>query len=398
MVAALGRVFGMAHLELAEEVVQEAMLQALRQWPFRGGPKEPAAWLRQTARNKALDAVRRQAAFRRKQEEIEERLRDETASEVQPFDEIADDQLAMMFACCHPVLAAESRVALTLKAVCGFGVAEIARAFLQPEATIAQRLVRAKNRLREAGVELTLPPPAEQAERLDSVLAVIYLLFNEGYTAHAGEDLVRRDLCDEALRLGWLLAERPDTGGPTTQALLALMMLQASRFDTRVDSEGVLLRLADQDRSKWDQRLIFAGLRRLERASAGPILSEYHLQAGIAAVHAVAASWDQTDWRHLLGVYDLLRQVAPSPVVELNRAVVVAMVDGPDAGLNAMEVIRRDPLMGRYPLMHATAADFLLQLGRHADAADALRSALAAPCSEPERRFLLRRLRECGEE
>src|SRR5579859_775418 len=392
--ASLCSIFGLNHLDLAEEVVQDALLQALRTWPFRGVPDNPAAWLMQTARNQALDRIRRQANLRRKQPEIERRLSFPPPPLVP--DEVADEQLAMIFACCHPALAPENRVALTLKTVCGFSAAEIARAFLTPEPTVAQRLVRAKTRIIESEIELTLPPPTEIAARLDSVLQVVYLLFNEGYAARAGEDLVRHDLCVEALRLGQLLADRPDTGTPKAHALLALMYLQASRFATRVDDTGRLLLLSEQDRSQWDRRLIYAGLRRIGRASAGDELSEYHIQAGIAAVHAVAETYEQTDWPKLLFMYDQLLTVAPSPVVELNRAVVLAKVQGPLAGLDALAPLRRDPKLRDYGPLHATVADLLLQLGRKEDAAEVYRAALAAPCSEPERRFLERRLGECG--
>jgi RNA polymerase sigma-70 factor (ECF subfamily) len=392
--ASLCSAFGLANLDLAEEVVQDALLQALRTWPFRGVPENPAAWLAQTARNRALDLIRRKATLRRKQPDIERRL--SAPSPIAPPDEIADEQLAMVFACCHPALAPEVRVALTLKAVCGFSAAEIARAFLTPEPTIAQRLVRAKARIAEAGIDLALPPSAEIAERLDSVLQVVYLLFNEGYAARAGDDLVRQDLCGEALRLGQLLADRPDTGAPKAHALLALMYLQASRFAARVDAAGRLLLLSEQDRSKWDRRLIYAGHRRLARAAAGDEMSEYHLQAGIAAVHAVAPSYDETDWPRLLFLYDQLLTDAPSPVVEINRAVVLAKVHGPSAGLAALESPRRDPKLRDYGPLHATAADLLLQLGETAAAAESFRLALAAPCSEPERRFLKRRLAGCG--
>ncbi|HEY1380600.1 MAG TPA: DUF6596 domain-containing protein [Gemmataceae bacterium] len=386
LLAGLGRRLGLDHFDLAEESVQDALVQALRQWPRAGVPPNPAAWLARAAHSRALDRLRRKAADARARAALEERVTQPPAD----GDEQLDDQLAMIFACCHPALAPEARVALTLKAVCGFGTAEVGRAFLLDEPAVAQRIVRAKRALREQAVALAVPPPAELPARLDSVLHVLYLLFNEGYAAHRGEDLVRHDLCEEALRLGLLLARRPDTALPKVHALLSLMFLQASRLPARVDDAGELLLLAEQDRSKWDGRLIAAGLRHLGQSSAGEELTTYHVEAGIAAVHAQAESEAATDWPRLVWLYDRLREQSPSPVVELNRAVVVARVDGPAAGLAALEPLGW-PLRNYY-LLHATRADLLRRLGRAAEAAEAYRAALACPCSEPERRFLRRRL------
>jgi RNA polymerase sigma-70 factor (ECF subfamily) len=396
MLAALTHVFGLENLDLAEEVVQEALLQALRHWPFEGIPDAPRAWLARAARNKALDVLRRQAALRRKEPELERRLRERQArpdaADPPDAEELADEQLAMIFACCAPALPPEARVALTLKAVSGFGVAEIARAFLCDVPTIAQRLVRAKRRIREAGITLALPAPAEIPERLDAVLAVLYLLFNEGYGAHTGEDLVRADLCGEAIRLAVLLAGRPDTGLPKVHALLALFYLQAARLPTRVDGAGNLLLLAEQDRSRWDQALLAGGIAELERAAQGNELSEYHLQAGIAAVHATSPNIAQTDWPRLVELYDLLLAMAPSPVVALNRAIAQSMVEGPGAALASLGALSTEPALKNYHLLPAVRADFLRRLGRNAEAAACYQEALVHPCTEPERRFLLRRL------
>ncbi|HMF13401.1 MAG TPA: sigma-70 family RNA polymerase sigma factor [Gemmataceae bacterium] len=392
MLAALTRMFGLADFDPAEEVVQDAMVQALRQWPFRGVPDNPAAWLMRTARNKALDVLRRRTLFRRQECDLD----DQAAASQEPVgDELADDQLAMIFACCHPVLPAEARIALTLKSVGGFGVAEIARAFLTQEATIAQRLVRAKRRLAEDNVPLAVPPSAELPERLDSVLRVIYLLFNEGYSAHQGEDLVRHDLCAEAIRLSLLLLSRPETALPKVHALVALMLLQASRLPTRQDAEGNLCLLANQDRSSWDKALISEGMHHLERAAAGEELSEYHVQAAIAACHAVAPSYDATDWQRVLALYDQLMAIAPSPVVLLNRAIALAMEEGPEAGLHALDAVHHDPAMRDYYLLPATRADLLLRLGQPEEAEASYRHALTLPCTQPERRFLTKRLEEC---
>ncbi len=396
MLATLAHVFGLENLDLAEEVVQDALLEALRRWPYQGIPDNPRAWLVRAARNKALDVVRRRAALRRKVPELEARLRErqerDGAADAPAPEELADEQLAMIFACCSPILPPEARVALTLKAVSGFGVAEIARAFLCEESAIAQRLVRAKRRLQEAGTELAIPPPADLPERLDVVLRVLYLLFNEGYGAHAGEDLVREDLCGEAIRLARLLADRPDTGLPKVHALLALFYLQAARLEARVDGDGNLLLLAEQERERWDQELLAAGIAQLERAAQGDELSEYHIQAAIAAVHAGSDGPAGTDWRQLLGLYDQLLVVAPSPVAALNRAVALSMVDGPEAALAAVDELSASPALKNYYLLPAVRADLLRRLGRGADAAACYREALACPCTEPERRFLLRRL------
>ncbi|HZU37262.1 MAG TPA: sigma-70 family RNA polymerase sigma factor [Gemmataceae bacterium] len=394
MLAALTHTFGVENLDLAEEVVQEALLQALQQWRFHGIPDNPRAWLIRAARNKALDVLRRQASLRRKEPELERRLKERQEKTTEPPDtgELEDEQLAMIFLCCEPALPAEARVALTLKAVSGFSVAEIARAFLTEEPTIAQRLVRAKRRLREAGMALALPSPAEIPSRLDSVLQVLYLLFNEGYGAHAGENLVREDLCGEAIRLAQLLASRPDTGLPKVHALLALFYFQAARLETRVDGEGNLLLLAEQERSQWDQTLLTHGVLELEQAAQGEELSAYHLQAAIAAVHVTAASFAETNWPRLVDLYDQLLALAWSPVVALNRAIALSMVEGPEPALKSLEQLSEHRSMKNYYLLPAVRADFLRRLGRTAEAAASYREAVTYPCTEPERRFLLRRL------
>jgi RNA polymerase sigma-70 factor (ECF subfamily) len=349
MLAILTRFFGLKNLDLAEDVVQEALLQAMRQWPFGGVPDNPRAWLIQVARNKALDVLRRNASLRRIQEEMLQRLEELQSMPAahDPFgiDEIPDEQLAMIFACCHPDLSQEVRVALTLKAVSGFSVTEIGRAFLSEPATIAQRLVRAKRRIRESNIKLAMPTADEMSDRLGSVLQVLYLLYNEGYTAHSGEDLVRHDLCAEAIRLARLLTSRTATVTPPVHALLAIFYLQSARLPTRVDGDGNLLLLADQDRSQWDQDMLHLGLRHLDRCADGDQLTEYHLQAGIAAIHASSASYADTEWPALLGLYDRLMCHAPSPVVALNRAIAQSMVEGPEAGLRALEMLSAESSM-----------------------------------------------------
>ena len=399
MVSTLTRFFGTENLDLVEDVVQETLLKALQQWRFRGVPEKPAAWILQAARNQAIDVLRRQSVFRGKQKEIVNRIAEEWKPDLPDSnlllnDELKDDLLRMMFTCCHPALSSEARVALTLKTLCGFSVPEIARAFLSEEATIAQRLVRAKRQMREEKLPFEVPTGDELGQRLDSVLEVLYLLFNEGYGAHHGEDLVRHDLCSEAIRLAGLLVEHRAGDGPKVYALLALMLLQASRLPARVDASGDLLLLNEQDRTLWDQNLIHLGLQRLEKAAAGEELSEFHLQAGIAAAHAVASNYEATDWPRILAHYDDLVALNHSPVVALNRAVALAMVGGPQAGIAALDKIKALPPLKSYYLLPATYAEFYSQMGDRQEALEYYQQALELVGTEPERRFLLRKVRE----
>jgi len=301
----------------------------------------------------------------------------------------------MMFICCHPAIPREARVALTLKTLGGLGVPEIARAFLTQEATVAQRIVRAKRLIRKRRLPYVVPEPADLPERVDSILDVLYLLFNEGYSAHQGEDLIRHDLCTEAVRLTTLLTEHPAGDLPRVHALLALMLLQASRLAARTDAGGELLLLDAQDRALWDRQLVQAGLAALVHASRGDEVSAYHLQAGIAACHAVAPTYAATDWAAILAQYDDLLRLHPTPVVALNRAVAVAMVHGPKSGLVEIDRLRIQRGMDDYPLLHATAGTFLERSGEPRAAATHFARALACPLSEPERRFLERKLRAC---
>jgi RNA polymerase sigma-70 factor, ECF subfamily len=395
LLSTLSRVFGLEHLDLAEEVVQDAMLQALRLWPFHGIPKNPRAWLLQVARNKALDLLRRRALLRKVEAVLEREHPGFAPDGLVAIDrrtdgEIEDDQLAMIFACCHPSLPMDARVALTLKVVGGFSVPEIARAFLKQEAAIAQRLVRAKRQLAEQNIELNIPSPWELPTRLDAVLHVLYLLFNEGYAAHQGEDLVRFDLCGEALRLSSLLVHRSDTALPVVHALMALLLLQASRLPARINDAGDVLLLEDQDRARWDQDLLQLGMYYLDKSIAGEELTTFHIQAGIAGVHAVAPSYEQTDWPRLKHLYDCLMELEPTCVVALNRTVAVAMVDGPEAGLHALEEMPTE-LLAEYHWLHATRADFLRRLGRHEEARREYDMAVRLCGNEAERRFLARR-------
>jgi RNA polymerase sigma-70 factor, ECF subfamily len=393
MVSTLTRLFGPENLTLAEDVVQEALIQALRTWPFRGVPDNPGGWLLQVAKNRALDALRREANLERKGEEIRTWAASLSPASVEP-EEALDDQLRMIFICCQPAVPKEARVALTLKTVGGFGVPEIARAYLAKDATVAQRLVRAKRKIEETKPPFEVPPPAELPEALDAVLAVLYLMFNEGYAASSGEDLVRRDVCAEAVRLARLVAGHPATDVPKAHALAALLLLQAARNPARVDPEGNLLLLAEQDRNLWDRRMIAAGFHHLDRAASGTELSPYHLEAGIAACHASAPSPDETDWPYILSLYDSLLAVKPSPVVALNRAVALAMVAGPDAGLAAIAEIRDHPAFTDYYPLPVAEGELYARAGRADEATRCFEEALGRACPEPVRRRLEERLRQ----
>jgi RNA polymerase sigma-70 factor (ECF subfamily) len=402
LVSILVRHLGGRHIDLAEEVVQDVLVTALQQWPFQGVPACPEAWLVRAARNRAIDRLRHHRAFEDRVPALTQALQDEEEryNAMQGADKIArdrvafDDEVCMLFMACHPDLPRDARVALTLKTVGGFGVTEIARAFLAQEATIAQRLVRAKQRLRDRAVAFDLPGPAELSERLDSVLGVLYLMFNEGHTAHAGEALVRRDLCDTAIRLCSQLAAHPVTDLPKTHALLALMLLQAARLPARVGDAGDLFLLDAQDRARWDQELIARGFHHLDLAARGDELTAYHLQAGIASCHAVAGSVGETDWTRMLAFYDQLMTLQPSPVVWLNRAVVLSRVEGPRAALESLDRLSDDGTLRRYHLWHAVRGALAGELGEVHDAAEHYRAAMQCPCSEPERRFLAAKLAE----
>jgi RNA polymerase sigma factor (sigma-70 family) len=388
-------------IDTAEEIVQQAFEQALDHWPADGTPQRPGAWLLTTARRRALDHLRRvrragthadALAYEAMLGAVDE------GPDVSDPEQIPDDRLRLIFTCCHPGLPADSRMALTLRLVGGLSTVEIARAFLLPEPTIAQRLVRAKRTIRDGGFPYEVPQGAELSARLPAVLAVVYLVFNEGYAAHTGDTLVREDLCKEALRLGRMLAELMP-GEAEVRGLLALMELQASRMSTRTDADGNLVLLADQDRSRWDRARIASGLVHLD--GAGPIerAGPYQLQAAIAACHARAGSWEETEWPRIVDHYEALAEVAPSPVVELNRAVAIGLARGPAAGLAGLDRIDGSALRG-YHLLPAARAEFLRRLGRSAEAAAEYRRALGLTDNARERSFLAARLAACqaGEE
>jgi RNA polymerase sigma factor (sigma-70 family) len=399
MVATLTRIFGIEHLSLAEDVVQEALARALQTWPFYGVPKNPSAWIMRASRNLALDVVRRRKVFQNKQAEIIRLMdRQSTAPDEAIFseDEISDDRLRLMFVCCHPAIPADAQAALALKTLGGFGVREISRAFLTSDAAIAKRLTRAKQKIREAQIPFEIPAGEELAPRLESVLQSLYLLFNEGYKASTGDNLVREELCDEAIRLAELLVQHRAGNQPKTHALLALMLLNAARFPTRLDSEGNLLRLKEQDRARWDQTMIARGMSRFAQSAAGDELSEYHLQAGIAACHCAAKDYESTDWRQILSLYDRLTEFDQSPVVALNRAVAFAKIHGPQAGIAAVAAIRSSQKLKSYYLLYAVLGEFESQLDHKQTAAEHFRRSFELAETKSERAFLLKRLQSCS--
>src|SRR5437667_1078582 len=398
MVATLTRIFGVENLNLAEDVVQEALARALQTWPFYGVPQNASAWIMRASRNLALDVVRRRKVFQSKQAEI---IRSMDPDGVAPDEaifseeEIADDRLRLMFVCCHPAIPADAQVALALKTLCGFGVTEISRAFLTTDAAIAKRLTRAKQKIRQARIPFEIPDAKELTQRLDGVLQSLYLLFNEGYKASSGENLVREELCNEAIRLTGLLAQHPIGNQPKTHALLALMLLNAARIPTRVDSEGNLLRLKEQDRTRWDQATIARGMFHLAQSAAGDELSEYHLQAGIAACHCAAKDYESTDWQEILSLYDRLIELDNSPVVALNRAVAVANLEGPAAGIAAVEAIPHRAELNSYYLLYAILGEFEARRANFSAAAAHFRKAVALTNLQSERVFLAKRIECC---
>ena len=380
--------------DLAEECAQEAFAQALKTWPRDGVPRRPGAWLTTVARNRALDRLRRGAAEAVKLREVATLARtDDPGLADDDESGIRDDRLRLMFTCCHPALALEARVALTLRTLAGLTTAEIARAFLVPEQTMAKRLVRAKHKIHDAAIPYRVPPAHLLPERTAGVLAVLYLLFNEGYSASAGADLVRKGLCAEAIRLARALAQlMPDE--PEALGLLALMYFHDARRMTRTDATGDIVRLEDQDRSRWDQQEIGEGTAALDAALRRGVAGPYVLQAAVAACHATATRAADTDWLQIARLYGTLAQLIPSPVIELNRAVAVAMADGPAAGLELVAALESSGALQGYHLLAATRADFLEQLGRTAEAAASYAEALSLAATDAERRYLSRKLAE----
>lgn len=399
LIAGLARI--VRDVGLAEELAQDALVIALERWPESGIPDNPGAWLMATAKHRAIDLFRRNKLLERKHEELGRELKSQQDMAMASFDipedhEISDDLLRLVFVSCHPVLSTEARVALTLRLLGGMTTQEIARAFLVPEPTVAQRIVRAKRTLTEARVPFEVPRGQELAARLSSVLEVIYLIFNEGYSATAGQDWIRPTLCEDALRLGRILAELAPQEAEV-HGLVALMEIQASRLHARVGPRGEPILLLDQDRTRWDQLLIRRGLAALERAEKlGGALGPYGLQAAIAACHARAYTAAETDWHRIAALYDALAQLTPSPVVELNRAVAVAMAFGPAAGLGLVDRLTTEPSLKAYHLLPSVRGDFLFKLGRFTEAQAEFQRAATLTQNAREREFLLNRAAACS--
>ena len=395
MVSSLCRVLGVRHLALAEDAVQDALLRALETWKFGRTPANPAAWLMRCARNRAVDLLRRQGTLRRLAGELERALEEAEPGE-EPGAEapaIPDDELRLMFSCCDPALTTQAQVAVILKYLCGFSVREIAQAFLSGEEAVEKQLFRSRRALEGRGALFEVCDPSQVRERMPAVNAAIYLLFNEGYHG-AHPQAVREDLCHEAMRLGVLLSRLPGSG-PETQALLALFCFLAARLAARLGDDGNLLLLAEQDRGRWDRELVAEGLRRLDLSAEGEALTSFHLEAAIAARHAAAPTFAETDWRSILRLYDLLWRLRPTPVVALNRAIALGMVEGPEAGLRALAGIEGRHRLARYPFLPAAVAEFELRAGRPGRAASQLRTALLLARNAAEEAVLARKLAAC---
>lgn len=399
LTARLARLLGPGRLDDAEEIVQSALTKALHVWPRTGIPDNPVGWLWRAARNEAVDGLRRRrftAPFT--PEDLADGLSDDTVGMDDPrfAAELSNEKLGLIFACCHPVLTVEARVALTLKSVCGLGTGQIARAFLLSEPTVAQRITRAKAKLADAKVPFAIPAGGDLPERLEAVLGTLYLLFNEGVGCSDGEELIRADLVSEALQLARYLADHPVTGRPEAEAMAAMTCLTAARLPARQRADGLPVLLADQDRGLWHPGLIATGFRHLKASMAGPAETRWHIEAAIAAAHAMAPTWDATDWPHIVSLYERLIILSPGPVTLLNRAVAMGERDGPAAGLAALAPLEGDGLIARYPLFAATKAAMLERLGDKAGAAEQLHQALDVAnrvgINQPDRRLLLTRL------
>jgi RNA polymerase sigma-70 factor (ECF subfamily) len=398
LVSVLTRIFGWRHFDLVEDMVQATLTDALDAWQVRGVPENPSAWVHRVAKNKILDTLRRDQRGERvlKESAADRPTHAEGLDELFFDTEIEDSQLRIMFACCHPHLARENQLALTLKALCGFGHAEIARALLVSEDAIKKRLQRATRDLIDEHIALDSPAGEELAQRLETVHQALYLLFNEGYSSSEGESAIRTDLCEEAARLCHLLCSHPRFCTPASNALMALMLFHAARLESRLDQRGSLLLLDEQDRSKWDQRLIGCAQEFLAKSAEGTVISTFHLEAAIAFHHCTAKSFANTDWPAILRLYDALLTLHRSPVYLLNRAIVVAQIDGPQAGIRALEEAGQDPALRRYHLFDATLGDFYRRTGDLARARQYFQAAKQKTTSAFDRELLDRRLGQCG--
>lgn len=390
MVSYLSKLFGLSHLNLAEDIVQDTLCQALQVWPVHGYPDNPSAWLMRVAKHRAIDVIRRARTLREATPELEALLGEGEAEidDVALDREIQDDQLRMMFSCCHPALSSDAQVTLILKTLCGFSVAEIANALLVSEDSVEKRLGRARRALRESKRLMTIGTPSEIADRLEAVYQAIYLLFNEGYHGSQSEMTVREELCYEALRLGMLLSEHPSSARPKTFALLSLFCFHAARLPGRVGEDGCLIQLASQDRSKWDTPLIGEGLRYLARAAVENELSDFHVEAAIASLHSRAPSYEATDWLRIKELYDRLYEMRRSPVVALNRAIAVGHLEGPERGLAALSELESRERLSGYPFFFAALAEFQRSLGELEAAQRSFERAVALARNPAEQRFL----------
>lgn len=391
--AVLVKLLGIQHIDLANDIVQDSLLKAMNYWSYKGIPDNPTAWLYRVAKNKAIDYLRRQKKF----QEISPTLQSEytLAPTVEQFflpQEIEDSQLRMIFTCCHPSIPEEASIALVLKTLCGLNTQEIAKAFLSSEDNIAKRIYRAKEKIRTEGISLDMPDPAAMPERLNSVLKSIYLLFNEGYNSSHPQVLIRKELCEEAIRLGFLLTQNPKTRLPRTYALLALMHFQASRFDCRIDADGQIILLKDQDRTRWNRDLIQKGFELLESAAEPFETSTYHLEAAIASVHARAKSFEQTDWSIIYQFYELLYQLQPNPMVALNKAITASFAFGKEKALEELHAIRG---LEKHHLYHASFGEIYLDMGRKSEALRCFETALLLTQSGSEQALLRKKISLC---
>lgn len=397
LVAVLTRSLGVRRLALVEDVVQAALVQALETWSRRGVPEEPAGWLYRTARNLAIDALRRERTHAQALPRLAEDVDSEACALDARFgDEIGDEPLRLLFVCCHEAVPVESRVAIALRTLCGFSTGEIARALLTTEANVQKRIERARDRLRALDVDFDTPAAAQLRARLDAVLAVVYLLFSQGCHATHGDMPIRRDLCDEARRLARMLAAHPVGDVPAVHALLALMCFHGARFDARVALDGTIVLLEEQDRSAWNWNDVREGMECLGRSAAGDELTRYHVEAGIAWEHCRAPTFADTDWERIAELYDMLDRIAPSPLNALNRAVAEAYLHGPQAGLDRLDAVPLEDVPVRYPGWHVVIGELDFRLGRYAAAASAWQEALRLTTARTDREFLRRRLAACG--